>query len=139
MTGDIGRTEGDDMDLLHVRIRLNKCRDMEDGWFDGGGVAPSDEGLTWLLDAFERLYPKRAPLPFTFPTPDGGIWFEWSINRYEISLEVNLSERGGVWHVLDMSTLRDEEQYLDLDDSAKWRWIGDELERMWKFRAVSAV
>ena len=140
MIDKVERTEGD-MDLMDVRTRLNKFREMKDGWLDGEGVAPSDEGLTWLADAFERLYPAGAPLPFTFPMPSGGVQFEWSFNEYEVSLEVNLADHQGVWHVLNTAMIQreDEEVYLDLEDVAKWRWIGDELERMRTVEAVDAI
>ncbi len=117
------------LDPLDVPSRLDEFRNMRDGWLDGDGIAPARAGLDWLAESFERWYPDNAPLPFTYPTPSGGVQFEWSVGGQEISLEVDLRTRQSVWHRLDMSTLSDDERELNLEESASWQWIGAQIVR----------
>ena len=44
---------------------LKEMRDLEDGWLDGDGLAPTEE-------------------PRLFPTPGGMIQAEWSFDNFEI-------------------------------------------------------
>ena len=117
------------LDPLDVPTRLGEFRDMKAGWLDGDGIAPARAGLDWLAESFERWYPDNAPLPFTYPTPSGGVQFEWSTGGQEISLEVDLRTRQSVWHRLDASTLSDDERELDLEEAASWQWIGAQIVR----------
>ena len=115
---------------LDVPARLDEFRDMQDGWLDGEGVAPTKSGIDWLSDAFARNYREDAPLPFTYAMPSGGAQFEWSMGNLEVSLEMDLSTRQAVWHWLDMDTSRDYEREIDLAVAANWEWLGDELARL---------
>ena len=51
------------LDPLDVPTRLNEFRDMEDGWLEGSGFAPTNAGLTWLSDRFDRHYRAAVRLP----------------------------------------------------------------------------
>ena len=123
---------------LDVPTRLDKFRELKDGWADGMqyagdwgngyGKAPSPAGLDWLTAAFTRHYPADAPLPYTYPTPEGGVQMEWSLGVQDISLEVNLETGWAWWHRLDMSTDNDEEQVLNLNSDG-WIWLGAEIMR----------
>lgn len=117
------------LDPLDVPARLDEFRNMRDGWLDGEGIAPARAGLDWLTESFERWYPDNAPLPFTYPTPSGGVQFEWSAGRQEISIEVDLRTRQAAWHRLDMSTLSDDERELNLEEVASWQWISAQIVR----------
>ena len=70
---------------LDVSAQLDKLRDMKQGWLDGEGAPPSHSGLDWLSNAFKMYYPDGAGIPYTYPTPNGGVQMEWSINKREIS------------------------------------------------------
>ena len=115
---------------LDVPARLDEFRDMQDGWLDGEGIAPTRAGIDWLSDAFTRNYKEDVPLPFTYAMPSGGVQFEWSIGNLEVSLEVDLSTRRAVWHWLDVDTAHDYERELDLAVAANWEWLGVELARL---------
>lgn len=115
---------------LDVPARLDEFRNMRDGWLDGEGAAPDHAGLDWLAESFKRFYPDDAPLPFTYPTPSGGVQFEWSAGGQEISLEVDLRTRQSVWHRLNISTLSDDERELNLESAASWNWIGAQIVRL---------
>ena len=121
---------------LNIRARLDELRQLTDGWADGMqaaadwgngyGKAPSPAGLDWLAAGFDRHYPDYAPLPFLYPTPEGGVQVEWSLGPQDISLEVNLATGQAWWHRLDLSTDNDAERDLTLD-TAGWQWLVGEL------------
>ena len=123
---------------LDVPARLDEFRALRDGWADGMqyagdwgngyGKAPSPAGLDWLAAAFTHHYPQDAPLPYTYPTPEGGIQMEWSYGSQDISLEIDLETRQGEWCRLDLSSMDEAERNLTLD-AAGWQWLGAEVMR----------
>ena len=115
------------LDPLDVPVQLGELREMEDGWLDGEGVAPSQELLDWLSERFDRWYQDDLALPHVYPTVDGGVQAEWSISLREISLSVDPASREGAWHALDMGTNSEEERTLDLTDDSGWRWVAEQI------------
>jgi len=106
-----------------IPTRLEELRKIKDGWLDGKGVEPSSDGLDWLAQCFESFYPEDGPLPYIFPTAEGGVQAEWSSGGHEISLEIDLESHSGEWHDLDMSSLKDDFKVLNLNESDTWLWI----------------
>ena len=115
------------LDSRKISARLDELRDMQDGWLDGAGVAPSHTGLDWLNSSFERHFPMDLPLPYIFPTPEGGIEAEWSIGRYSVMFEIDLDSRQGDWLRFDKQSDEEDARPLDLDDSGKWEWMVSEI------------
>jgi hypothetical protein len=115
---------------LDISARLDELRELKDGWFEGKGVAPSPDGLNWLAALFDRVFPDDLPLPYLYPTAEGGIQAEWSISSKELSLEVDLSAHRGAWHWLDLDTDEDDSRELDLNDAAAFEWIIAEIRGM---------
>lgn len=126
---------------LDVPAQLDELRKLMDGWADGihhpsdwgsgYGKAPSHEGLNWLGDKLEREYPDDLPLPRVYPTPEGRVQMEWTIGKFDISLEVDLRDHTGYWHWVDLNDFdRDGEKELNLDDSDGWAWIATEIRRL---------
>jgi hypothetical protein len=111
------------LDTLDVASRFEELKRIKDGWLDGAGRAPSHEGLDWLARVLKDRYPKSLPPPYAYPIPDGGIQLEWSIQRREISLEVDLESRRGDWHSLHLNTREEVQKELNLSDDADWSWI----------------
>lgn len=73
-----------------LEYRINELRGLEDGWLEGFGKAPSDEGLDNLLKAFKSNYTSNSPVPYFYPTEEGNVSVEWSLEGGEFSLIVNL-------------------------------------------------
>ncbi|MCE2434685.1 MAG: hypothetical protein J4F29_17440 [Candidatus Latescibacteria bacterium] len=111
-------------------MNLDEFRDLKDGWLEGEGVAPSLDGLDWLAATFDRHFPNDLPLPYLYPTPEGGVQAEWSLSANEISLEVDLVTRQGAWHQLDMNTNADGARKLNLDDVKDWTWVVAEIRKI---------
>jgi hypothetical protein len=128
------------LDPLDVPARLDEFRDMKDGWAEGMqyagdwgsgyGKAPSPAGLDWLARSFESFYPVDGQLPYTYPTPEGGVQVEWSLGSNEISLEIDLTNHTGEWHRLDLNTNISDAKSLDLEYPSAWVWLAEEVQRL---------
>lgn len=118
------------LDPLDIRVRLDELKLLRDGWLDGKGNPPAHIGLDWLTKTFELNYPDNIPLPYLFPTPEGHILAEWSLEPWSPSLEINLEQKQADWHVLNLDTDTVFEKQLDLAKSDDWKWLGDEIRRL---------
>ncbi|HET7228719.1 MAG TPA: hypothetical protein VFJ16_01820 [Longimicrobium sp.] len=116
------------LDPNDIAARIDDFRGLGAGWLDGKGVAPAPEGLDWLSCAFEKHYPDHLPLPYLYPTAEGGVQAEWSLPPYELSLEVSLDKRGGEWHGLNLESDLDTTRQLDLESVADWEWMVREIQ-----------
>jgi hypothetical protein len=115
------------LDALDVPARLDELRVLRDGWLDGIGRAPTRKGLDWLAGAFTDRYPDDLRLPFIYPTAEGGIQAEWSLDPHEITLEIDLVSHQGEWHALNMVTGDEEARDLDLDAIEAWQWLAAQI------------
>ncbi len=122
------------LDPLDIRARVDELKLLRDGWLDGAGTAPSQHGLDWLAEAFERHYPDGAPLPYLFPTPEGRILAEWSLKPWALSLDIDLAVKTGEWHALHLNTDAEESRGLDLASATDWNWLTQQIRR---FEAAS--
>ncbi len=116
-------------DALNISAQLDKLRDIKSGWLDGEGKAPSHAGLDWLSDVFKWYYSESVASPHAYPTPEGGVEIEWSIEKREIGLEIDLENRTGEWSSYDVDLDVSQEKTLDLDDAVTWQWIADQVSR----------
>ena len=114
------------LDPLDVPARLNEMKNLTDDWASGmqalnttetlASRAPNHEGLDWLAAVFEQLYPDSLTNPYAYPTLEGGVQIEWSIGRYEATLEINLEERRGEWHSINLDSKESILEELTLDE-----------------------
>ena len=108
-----------------ISDRLACLGTVEDGWFEGRGVALDKAGLRWLDGQMTNRYAGTdLPMPFLFPTVPGGVMIEWSLERFECAIEIDLEARTGSWVDVELETDQGiDEQVLDLDSPAGWRWL----------------
>jgi len=111
------------LDPLDVAARLDELRILKDGWFEGHGIAPAPAGLDWLSAAFEQHFPENLRLPFLYPTFEGGVRAEWTLQDTEASIEIDLAKQTGVWHSLRMATDKEETRAVNLDNADDWTWL----------------
>jgi hypothetical protein len=123
------------LDPNDVAARLDEFRALRTGWLDGKGVAPSADLLDWLSRKFEAHYPDHLPLPYLYPTTEGGVQAEWSFGPYEVSLELAPAAHHGNWHSLDLDNDKEAARELDLDEGADWGWIVAQIEDLSAGRA----
>jgi len=120
------------LDPLDVPARLDEFRGLRDGWLEGGGQAPNHDGLDWLAASFDQRFPGDLPLPYLFPTEDGGVQAEWAIGTHSVSLDVNLLDHQAEWHRMDLLTDEDDMREVDLESHDDWAWLSNEIHQMRK-------
>ncbi|MCC6186099.1 MAG: hypothetical protein IT256_02995 [Chitinophagaceae bacterium] len=118
------------IDPLDVIYRLDEISLLEDGWLNGEGVAPTKDGLDWFANMFEGNFDKNLPLPFIFPTPEGGIQAEWSLDGYDISLNINLESKDSNYHELNFLNDADIELKFALGNPEDWRKLNLTLNKL---------
>ena len=104
------------LDPLDVPFRLLELKELTDGWFDGEGTAPTADFLDWLGKRFGHPAFEDLPLPHIYPTLNGGVQAEWSLDALECGLKIDPASRVGDWHVLNTDTDEEEEDTFLVDE-----------------------
>lgn len=118
------------LDPLDVPARLEELQSLQDGWLEGQGKAPGHQGLDWMAKAFTLHYPDDLRLPYVYPTADGGIQAEWSLENNEVTLEIDLAGHTGEWHVVNIDDDTEQSRTVNLDDANEWQWLIDQIRQM---------
>mgnify|MGYP006995476720 CR=1 FL=1 len=110
------------LDPMDVATRMEELALLSDGWMNGEGKRLPENQLAWLSDMFDLNYNSEdLPLPATFPTLDGNIQFEWSLeHKYEVTLFVDLNSKLAHYHQLNIDTDVEKEDEFDLNESDSW-------------------
>ena len=118
------------LDPLDVPARLEELSQLAQGWLDGVDGEPLDPVATkWLGEAFDQKYDsERLPMPATFPTPEGNVQFEWSINNHEVSLMASLENRQAEFYALNTQNLEEISEELDLTIDDAWKKLNQLIE-----------
>lgn len=106
---------------LDVPAQLDDMRALRGGWLDGQGDAPDGQFLDWLSTTFDRVFPGDLPLPRAYPTPEGGVQFEWSPGPCDVSLQIDPASHCGDWHSLHMQTHHADTITFDLNSDIDWQ------------------
>jgi len=109
------------LEPLDVPARLDELQLLKAGWLDGGGKAPNTISLEKLGQLFTDYYPNELPLPYTFPTENGGVQFEWRINEATPEIEIDLPSYRGEW------LSGDDEATFDLTSAEGWAGLADRV------------
>lgn len=109
---------------------LEALAELEEGWLDGKGRAPDKTQLAWLSTAFDTFYGPSLPLPYLYPTAEGGVQVEWSSGDWEISLEIDLAGQVAEWQALNLKTQACHEQSLNLEKPEGWQKINQNLQEL---------
>jgi hypothetical protein len=115
------------LDSLDVTLRLEQIAALEDGWLDGKGIAPDREELNWLSNQFDEHFDADLPLPFLYPTAEGGIQAEWSLRGTEVSLEINLADKSAEFQALNLSDDTTTEFIFRLVEDDGWKKLNEAL------------
>ena len=103
---------------FHLAARFDELRALEDGWFDGAGIAPDKDALDRIADRLVGHFPEILPYPAIIPTPEGNLLFEWSMEG-EPSLDISLSEMTAEFHAF--SDGEDVEESFSLAMPDEWK------------------
>ena len=113
------------LDPRDIQSRLNDLKDLKHGWLEGEGTVPSAEELTRLSELFDIYYKEDDNLPYIYPTPDGNLELEWTINGAELILEIDLSTLNG--NILRICGETEDEFELNLNDQSGWNELDEIL------------
>ena len=108
-------------------VRIDELKLLKRGWLDSKGEALDPQKLDWFMDAFKSFFPDQTKLPYLFPTPEGNLLAEWSLDTNSVSLEIDLNNRSAEWHVLNLVTNEEETKQFDLNVPDSWKTIADNL------------
>lgn len=118
------------LDPLDVHLRLEELSLLKDGWLDGKGKTPDREKLLWLGSAFDSQFGADLPLPYLYPTAEGGIQAEWSLGDWEVTLEINLDDKSGEYQALNLSDRQCYEHDFALNTPSAWEALNGALKRV---------
>ena len=105
---------------LNASHQIGSLCNLQDGWRNGEGIAFDADYLTWLSDAFRRMYPTHALAPTITPTTYGIVAVEWSLPGVEVSLEIDPETRQGDLVRTSANTQGSEETEIDLAAAEGW-------------------
>jgi hypothetical protein len=115
------------LDPLDVVLRLDELSRLQDGWLDGDGTAPSPTLLDHLKTAFEGNFDPELPLPYLYPTIEGGIQAEWTLNGWDVSLEVDSEGANGDFRATRMHDKSEQSISLSLSQESGWMGLNEAL------------
>jgi hypothetical protein len=123
------------LDPLDVILRLDELAKLNDGWLDGKGRAAAKEQLTFLSRSFEAFFDADLALPYLYPTAEGGVQAEWSMNGWEVSLDIDLEKQQGEYQALNLQDNTSSDLTISLGDEEGWNQLNAALRRL-KIRDV---
>jgi len=118
------------LDPLDIESRLEELAELQNRWLDGKGIAPNRESLLWLSKEFDTKFSPTLPLPYLYPTAEGGIQAEWTINNWEISLEIELDSKQAQWQAFNLITEQCNEVEWNLGNSDSWQALNQALQAL---------
>lgn len=125
------------LDPLDIETRVEELAQLQDGWLDGKGSALDRTALMCLAQAFDERFGPELPLPYLYPTPEGGVQAEWTLGRWEVSLEITLPTLNADYQAVHTSTGETHEQALLLaaEDGAGWTALNEALTQLQEAQA----
>ncbi|WP_421752494.1 hypothetical protein [Croceimicrobium sp.] len=104
-----------------IGYRLEEISLLKEGWLDGQGSSFSKKKLEELSKLFDEYFDDNLPLPKTFPTPEGGIQFEWANDNFDVSALVEIDDSFSTQvHSLSFSDDKEVELQLNLLNKDEW-------------------
>lgn len=92
------------LDPLDIEMRLDELAQLQPGWLNGKGFALDNTALSLLAENFEEFFDSELPLPYLYPTAEGGVQAEWTIGGCEVSLDIQLPTLQTEFHALNLAT-----------------------------------
>lgn len=102
-----------------IAARMDELAQMQDGWFEGQGVAPDADKLAIVADRLVADYPEKLMLPTVVPTQDGNLLLEWTADGSP-SLDVRLDNLQASFHAFGPNG-NDIERDFNLTNTMEWQ------------------
>ena len=106
-------------------MKWSDILNLENGWFDGSGLAPNKSKVIFIMNKMER-YPS-IKYPSIIPTQEGNIVFEWNTPNIRVganypTLDIDLESMEGLYncdlrfgiHSIEI------DQYFNLTEDEEW-------------------
>jgi len=101
-----------------ISTRFDEISQLENGWFEGIGLAPDADALACVSEKLIIDYPEKLPLPQIAPKQDGNLLLEWNVEG-DPSLDIDLANSQASFHAF--GTLNEDvERDFNLD-AAGWQ------------------
>ena len=101
-------------EVSDVKTRLDDLAKLSAGWLDGKSEPLDPAALHVLAQDFDTYFDPDLPLPYLYPTAEGGIQAEWTLRDWEVSLKIQLPARAAQYQALHLPTDQVDEQTLSL-------------------------
>ena len=101
-----------------LSTRLDEISMLENGWFEGCGLAPDAEKLADVSGKLIADYPDKLPLPQIVPTQDGNLLLEWQAQG-DPSLDIDLTLLQASFHAFGVNDADVERDFML--DAAGWQ------------------
>ena len=118
------------LDPQDVTLRLEELGKLQDGWLDGAGTAPHKDSLPKLAKLFDTSFDSDLPLPFFYPTPEGGLQAEWNLGNWSVTLEIELPGLHADYQALNLGTGASHDLALSLASSDDWARLNAVLKEL---------
>jgi hypothetical protein len=115
------------LDPLDIETRLEELAALKDRWLNGKGVALDETGLKALSERFEENFSSDLPLPYLYPTPEGAILAEWTLEPWAVSLEITIPSQTAQYQALNLASDESTDLELDLSDVGGWTTLNQAL------------
>jgi hypothetical protein len=103
-----------------MAARFDEITLLENGWFEGSGLAPNTDNLFRVSEKLIADYPDKLPLPQIVPKQDGNLLLEWQAEG-EPSLDIDLASSQASFHAFGANG-EDVERDFHLD-AAGWQLL----------------
>lgn len=118
------------LDPLDVPDRLDEFLGFQKGWFDGEGEEFNRNDIAWLSDSFREYFNTETYLPYTFPTPQGDVQFEWKNGPHDLTAYVNLKTKTAQLYYNNIhDDALDWDRGIDLGSEDGWGQLQKEITR----------
>lgn len=81
-------------------IDFNPILKLEDGWYNGDGVAPDKAWVRQFAQLWRQFWPRDLPEPLAFPTQEGNVLMEWFAYGHA-SVELDITKETAQFHAWD--------------------------------------
>ena len=125
------------LDPLDIETRLEELAQLQIGWLDGKGQAPDRTALKLLAQAFDDFFAPDLPLPYLYPTAEGGVQAEWALGNWDVSLEISLPTLCAEFQALhfESGTTRELDIALSVTNGNGWATLNQTLADLQEGRA----
>ena len=101
-----------------ISARFDEISQIENSWFEHGGLAPDADRLSGVSEKLIADYPDKLPIPLIVPKQDGNILLEWKVEG-DPSLDIDLTSLQASYHAFGAD---DEDVERDFNlDAAGWQ------------------